>query len=314
LGCALPADELGCQMGQAPHVMRHALPAGTYYVAVSASAPTVAMVTVELAAPTSPSADETCVGSPALAPNHTLPVALGSHQDDVDLGCITGAPDAAYALDLAGPSDVLLVERFAQGDKGAVGLATPVCNAATALGCSLGYTSPARFSKRNVPAGSYRVVAESQLGEDVELTAFVRPAVPPTVVPFADGCADAFAIPPAGGFFQGNTANANADFSAGCDVGGVSGGGARDQLLSLELAAPKRVILDMTGSSYSTVLDVRRGPACPGIEVLHGCAVGYQSPRSYLDLQLDAGTYFIQIDGLQLDEGQWFLDVRVVDP
>jgi hypothetical protein len=171
-----------------------------------------------------------------------------------------------------------------------------------------------RAQKRNVPAGMYRVVAESALAQDVELTAFVRPAVPPTLVPFADGCADAFAIPPEGGFFQGNTANAAADFSAGCDQAGVPPGGAPDQLLSLTLAAQKRVVLDMTGSGYNTLLDVRKGPSCPGMEVVNGCTIGAGPGRSYLDLTLDAGTYFIQIDGLALDKGPWFLDVRVVDP
>ena len=35
---------------------------------------------------------------------------------------------------------------------------------------------------------------------------------------------------------------------------------------------------------------------------------------SFLDLELDAGTYFLQIDGYVLQAGPWFLDVRVVDP
>jgi hypothetical protein len=44
------------------------------------------------------------------------------------------------------------------------------------------------------------------------------------------------------------------------------------------------------------------------------CAVGYYQGRSYLDLVLSAGTYYVQVDGYLLDEGPWFLDVRVVDP
>lgn len=313
-GCALPEDELTCQLSKAPHLFRHALPAGTYYVTTSATAPTTLQVTVETSAPTAPAADETCSGAPVLVPNETIPVVLSDHQDDVSLGCLTGAVDAAYALDLPVASDVLLVERIANGDQGAVGLAPLGCTAATALACVSGGSSPVRASRRNVPAGTYRVVAESLQAQDIELTAFVRPAVPPTLVPFADGCADAFPIPPTGGFFQGNTANATADFATGCDQGGVSGGGARDQLLTLTLTAPKRVVLDMTGSGYNTILDVREGPACPGNEIPMACAVGYAASRSYLDLQLGPGTYFIQVDGYILDEGPWFLDVRVVDP
>lgn len=313
--CALPADEIACHTSAAAHVFRHALPAGTYYVAVSASAPTTANVTVEVSPPTTPPVDETCLGAPILPPNKTTTVVLAGHQDDLNLGCLPGAVDAAYALDLAVASDVLLVQRIGSGDTGAIELAQAACAAPSdQLACGTGSVSPIRTAKHNVPAGSYRVVSESAKGQDTQITAFVRPAVPPQLIPFADACADALTIPPSGGFFQGNTANATGDFNAGCDQGGVPQGGAPDQLLKLTLATPKRVVLDMSGSAYSTVLDVRRGPDCPGIEVPMACAVGYGPGRSYLDVQLGAGTYYLQIDGLALTAGSWFLDVRVVDP
>lgn len=314
-GCALPADELACQTGASPHVFRHALAAGTYYVAVSASAPTVANVTIEASPPTLPQVDETCLGAPALQPNVTTNVTLAGHQDDVNLGCFTGAVDAAYALDLPVASDVLLVQRIASGDTGAIELSQAACAAPSdQLACGTGGVSPVRTAKRNVPAGSYRVVSESYDGQDTQITAFVRPAAAPQLIPFADACADAFVIPPGGGLFKGNTANATSDFNAGCDQGGVPQGGAPEQLLKLTLTTPKRVVLDMAGSAYTTVLDVRKGPGCPGDEMPASCGVGYPPGRSYLDLQLEAGTYYVQIDGLALDSGSWVLDVRVVDP
>jgi len=313
--CALPEDEITCQVAEDAHLFRHALPAGTYTLAVSASAPTTALVTVELAPPTAPPADESCAGAPPIAPNQTLDVSLAGHQDDVQLGCLPGAVDAAYALTLPVASDVLLVERISQSDLGAIQLAAPACAApADLLACASWTPSPVRTAKYNVPAGEYRVVAESQYGQPTQVTAFVRPATPPTLVVFSDGCADALTIPPTGGRFQGTTANAAADFDAGCDQGGVPEGGAPDQLLRLELSAQKRVILDMAGSAYTTLLDVRKGPSCPGTEVLLGCAVGYGGKGSYLDLTLDAGVYHLQIDGLATASGPWFLDVRVVDP
>ncbi len=313
-GCALPGDEITCQSASPAHVHRQALAAGTYFVAISATAPTSFDLSIEVSAPTAPAPDQSCTGAPVLVPNQTIPVALSTHEDATNLGCLAGGVDAAYELDLAVASDVLLVERIAQGDTGAVGLATPGCTLTDALICHADDTSPVRASRRNVPAGAYRVVAESLLGEDVEITAFVRNAVPPTLVPFANGCAEAFPIPPTGGFFQGNTANATASFPAGCDSGGVSGNGAPDELLELTLSATKRVVLDMEGSGYNTILDVRQGPACPGTEIPLGCAAGYSPSRSYLDLTLDAGTYYVQVDGYELDKGPWFLDVRVVDP
>jgi hypothetical protein len=167
---------------------------------------------------------------------------------------------------------------------------------------------------RNLAAGDYRVIAGSLEGDDVEFTAFVRDALPPTLVTFAEGCSEAFPIPAAGGFFQGNTANSTASFPAGCDLGSVSGNGAPDQLLTLTLTKTQRVIFDMEGSGYNTILDIRQGPSCPGTEIVNGCAVGFPPWDSFLDMTLDPGTYFVQIDGYDYASGPWFLDVRVVDP
>lgn len=191
----------------------------------------------------------------------------------------------------------------------------PLCSVDDLLLCVTDSVSPIRTNKRNVAAGEYRVVAESLLGLPTQVTAFVRKTVPAIIVPFADGCDDVLAIPASGGFFQGNTANARASFSAGCDQAGGPPNGARDQLLKLTLTDTKRVVLDMSGSAYSTLLDVRKGPDCPGTEVFQGCTVGYGAQRrSFLDLTLDPGIYFIQVDGFREDEGPWFLDIRVVDP
>jgi hypothetical protein len=314
--CAAPEDEITCGYGFNARAFARALPKGTYYVAVSADGPTDVQLEVSAAPPVPPPPDETCSGAPALVPNKTLGISLTGHTDDIDVGCAPIASvDAAYTLDLASTSDVLLALRIAQGDTGAVSLALPACSgAASSKLCGKGSSSPVRASIRGVPAGSYRAVVESVLGNPVELTAFVRPAVPPTLVPFADTCATATAIPETGGFFQGNTANASADYSAGCDVTGVPPGGAADQMLKLTLHQKKRVVFDMQGSSYSTLLDVRRGETCPGLEMQDACSAGYFSQRSYLDLTLDPGVYWVQVDGYASDEGTWFLDVRVVDP
>jgi len=313
--CAAPEDEITCQAAESVHIYRHSLPPGTYYAGVAATAPTDVSLTLELSPPTPQPADDLCTTAPALTPNVTFDVLFSSHQDDIASSCITGAVDAAYALELSQASDVLLVGRRASQDKAAVALFPPDCDdPAGELACGIAALSPVRAAVRNLPAGSYRVVAESEHGQPMELSAFVRPAVPPTIVPFADSCADVLAIPAAGGFFQGTTANATADFTAGCDQGASGPNGAPDQILSLQLSTTKRVLLSMAGSAYATLLDVRSGPACPGAEVLSGCAAGYYPERSFLDLELGAGTYYIQIDGFGGASGPWFLDVHVVDP
>ncbi|HSO00540.1 MAG TPA: hypothetical protein VLS89_19745, partial [Candidatus Nanopelagicales bacterium] len=313
--CALPEDEITCIIADPGHVFRHSLPAGTYHVGVSATAPTTVALTLDLDPPSPAPADDFCLGAPPIPPNQTLPVSLAGHQDDVQVGCLPGAADAAYALTLPSASDVLLVERISQSDTGAIALMAPACADPTdVLVCNAGAPSPVRASRYNVPPGEYRVVAETLFAQPIEVTAFVRPALPPTLVIFSDGCADAMTIPPGGGRFQGNTGSAAPDFDAGCDQSGQPPGGAGDQLLRLDLPAQKRVILEMAGSAYNTLLNVRQGSSCPGTGVPLGCAVGFGGKGSFLDLVLDPGTYYVQIDGLGGDEGTWFLDVRVVDP
>ncbi len=315
--CATAKDELTCATaifpGKPAHVFRHALPAGTYHVAVASTAPTDVLLTLQTSPPTPPPIDETCDGAPALSPGVTTDVALESHQDDVDTGCLVGGTDAAYRLTLDAKSDVLVVGRYSAGDAAAVVIAAPACGPDDGLTCAAGFISPTRARAHGLAKGDYRIVAESQGGQPMQLTAFVRPATPPTLVPFADGCADALPIPPTGGLFKGNTQNAKADYGAGCDQGSQPAATARDQLLKLELSSPKRVVFDMQGSGYATLLSVKQGPGCPGMELPKGCAAGYYPDRSFLDLTLSAGTYFVQVDGFNGQSGPWFLDVYVAD-
>jgi hypothetical protein len=166
-----------------------------------------------------------------------------------------------------------------------------------------------------VPSGDYRVVVADDLGLQGTVDALVRPTVAPTIIPAAgaDTCAQAVDAS-GGGFFSGDTSTAHADYSNGCDAPTSPPGGAPDQVLSLTLAQPQRVVLDMEGSTYSTILDVRQGPACPGAPIDNGCYVGFSGQRSFLDLELQAGQYWIIVDGYSQAMGPWNLDVRVLSP
>jgi hypothetical protein len=217
-----------------------------------------------------------------------------------------GAPDATFAFELDGKRDVALIGRFSEGDPGAVSIADPAC--AQSLTCSMGLGTR-RAKRYGLAAGSYRAVIESAYGNPVGLSWFERPALATVHVPFADDCEALVTVPEVGGRFSGNTSNAFADFSAGCDVGGQLEGGAPDQMLKLHLNDPHRVIFDMEGSSYETMLSIREGTFCPGAELPLACAPGYREGKSYLDLELPAGDYFIQIDGYDGDSGAWRLDV-----
>lgn len=312
--CALPEDELACHTAPTAKIFRHSLEPGTYYVAVSATAPTTVSLAAAIlpATPTPP--DEDCSSSAALEIGVTTDVDYFQHQDDHSLSCAQPSVDVAYALEVEEASDVLLVSRLSSTDFGALGLSSGACEPQDLLACATSGRSPLRARRRNLAPGDYRVIAESFQALPQQLTAFVRDAAPATFVVFADGCADAVKVPATGGFFQGNTSNSTADFNAGCDSAGGLPGGAKDQLLELELTSTKRVILDMSGSTYATLLDVRKGPSCPGTEVSLACSATIANSPSYLDLELEAGTYYLQIDGLGGATGPWMLDVYVVDP
>lgn len=314
-GCLGYGAELTCQTSPAVSLFARALPAGDYFLAVSATAPTEVDFVIEDSPPSAAPADEDCSSPLSLTPGVPQALDFTDHVDDVSLSCLNAAVDAVYGLSLAQASDLLLVQRLSDGDTGAVGLTNEnggMCGAE--LVCQRSDVSPLRLRKHGVPAGSFKVVAESATAAPSEITAFARPASPTTLVSFADTCAQAIQIPAEGGFFQGNTANASADYDAGCDYGVQPPGGAPEQMLKLTLSAKKRVIFDMQGSGYATLLNVRKGPGCPGTELPQACSVGYAEGRSYLDLTLDAGEYFVQIDGYNRASGTWFLDVFVSQP
>ncbi|HTV18917.1 MAG TPA: putative metal-binding motif-containing protein [Polyangiaceae bacterium] len=310
--CAGLDAELRCTQRALATTQLRALSAGTYVVALSASGPTRARLSLDVSAPTPAPPSDSCASAPALTANQTEVLDFDNHEDDIAVGCSTGAIDTARRLDVAVPSDVLLVARFSPGDVGAVSLALPACNEGDSLGCTRTTEELSRVSRRGLPAGQYRVVTESLVGLPATVLAAVRPASAPTLVPGAEGCDDAVTIDERGGLYQGNTSNASQDLSASCDFATPSG--APDQLLRLVLTAPRRVLFDMRGSGFDTLLDVRRGPSCPGEELERACAVFSAGDRSFLDLDLPAGEYFVQIDGYAGASGNWFLNVFVLDP
>ncbi|MDF2698206.1 MAG: hypothetical protein K0S65_6589, partial [Labilithrix sp.] len=305
-------DELRCRLGSTPPVFARNLAAGTHVFSVAGSTQIDTSVVVKTYPPTPTPPNQSCSTAPDITPNTALTVDLSGQEDAIRNGCLPGGPNAAYKLDLAQPSDVLLIGRFPQGDVGAVSLNRAACTMADLIECAPG-TTPQRASRRNLAAGSYRAVITDQKGLSAQLTALVRPTVPPTVVT-SDDCINPQTIPETGGFFTGDTTNATAEFSAGCDSPGQPIGGANDQLLRLVLTQQRRVVFDMSGSVNTTVLNVRSGDLCPGIEVPNTCNVGTSASRSFLDTTLAAGTYWIQLDGYAGAVGPWNLDVRVLPP
>lgn len=311
-GCKGAGNELTCRIGSpASALFARALPAGQYFLSVASTGPGDLDLRLEESPATEAPADQGCSNPPPIASGQTLELSLSEHADTVNVGCLVGAPDSSHALTLTETSDVLLVARISANDVGAISLAPPSCSEQGRFACGTASTSPVRAQAFGVPPGPYRAVAESSLGSPMALTAFTRRAVPATLVAFADDCSAPLEIPVTGGRFKGNTVNQHADFSAGCDYGNQAKNGAPDQLLHLRLETKSRVVLDTAGSKYDTMLSVRSGASCPGNELPLACAAGTAPSRSFLDLDLESGDYYVQVDGYGGDAGAWSLDVYV---
>jgi hypothetical protein len=299
-------SELTCRKSQPGRLFVRDLAPGTYAVMVAGTGPEDVSLRLETGPVSETPPGEGCDDARLLAAGVEQRVDLSIHEDAVFPQCLVGAPDATFAFEIAGKRDVALIGRFAGGDQGAVSIAKAGCSDNYTCRSGLGTQRAVRYG---LDAGEYRAVIESARGNPVALSWFERPAVTAVYVPFADDCDGLVTIPQTGGRFSGNTGNAFPDFDGGCDVGGQEDGGAPEQMLKLSLSAPHRVIFDMQGSGYNTMLSVREGKFCPGVELPLACAPGYGASRSYLDLDLQAGDYFVQIDGYDGASGPWKLDV-----
>jgi len=69
------------------------------------------------------------------------------------------------------------------------------------------------------------------------------------------------------------------------------------------------MVFDLFGSDYDTLLVVRDASSCPGAEIVGTCSLGRGSARSFLDVELDLGSYTLQIDGYNGVSGAWTLEV-----
>jgi hypothetical protein len=308
--CTEAKDELTCRAASPTELFARALAAGRYYLALGGTGPVDVELVLRTEPPSEPPSDEGCGAPPVAVPGETRQVSLVDHVDAVRIGCLVGAPDASAAIELEERSDVVVIQTGSDGDRGAPLIARAPCESdVDALSCRASESWPVRTVARGVGPGSLRAVVETSQGAPTTLTVFQRPAAQTVLVPRADDCTNAFEIPENGGRFQGNTQNFFADFDASCDYGGQPRGGAPDQLLSLTLSRRRRMVFDLAGSDYDTLLVVRNATSCPGNEITGACAVGYITARSFLDMELDAGAYYVQIDGYNGASGAWSLDV-----
>jgi hypothetical protein len=314
--CNSDESEITCRAASPTELYARALDAGRYTVALSGTGPAEVELVLSISPATEPPPTEGCSEPPPIEPGVTAQVALSDATDAVQIGCLVGAPDATFALELEERSDVMLLQSGSDGDRGGVLIATDPCDGPDhRVICQGSEQWPVRAVAHGLEPGSIRAVVETARGNPTTLTALTRPAQSSVFVQFADECEDAFELPATGGRFEGNTGNQYADYDASCDYGGAPPGGAPEQMLKLTLDEPRRVVLDSSFSNYVTMLAVRKADACPGEQIAGGCVITYnvsgadEPSYAFIDTVLEAGSYFIQIDGYNGDKGRWVLEV-----
>lgn len=305
--CTDATSALRCVYGGPATGRVYRLPAGTYFVVVEGPSyrDVDFMLTVELLTPSDPPAGDLCSDPIPLTVGTAYTGSFLDMQDDIDVSCGFRYRDVAHSFTLPSASDVTI--ELDGGTFANMSLRGTCDDGASQLICVSG--DPARTRLRGLGAGTYYVIAESSSGSSYTLR--VDAAPPTMVVPVSgnDTCATAHVVPAAGGLFTGNTTGLVNDYTAVCG----SGAGSPDAAFELTLTGRSRVVASTEGSSYDTVLHIHRDP-CTSAE-LHCDDDGGAGVTSLLDRVLDAGTYYIVVDGFGTGStGSYVLDVTVSAP
>ena len=285
-------DELRCRVGPVPPLFARSLAPGPHVFTVAGTRQIDASILVKTYPADAAPNDQSCATADPSSPNTTFAGHLSKHEDAIKNGCLPGGPSAAYKLDLAVDERRARHRALPAERAGSVSLSGPGAGPPTSscrrlrdggdAAARVGAEGPGgklpRGGRRRARAdgAAHRARAAQRAADGRRALRQLRDAV--------------HASRTTGGFFIGDTTNSSADFSAGCDAPGQPIGGAKDQIMKLALTQKQRVVLDMIGSSYTTILDVRQGATCPATEVPNACYVGFNAGRSFLDLTLDPGT------------------------
>ncbi len=307
--CADAASTLRCTRGEPAQARYHELPPGTYFLWVeSASGREVSYrLDVRFESPTPPPPGDTCADPIVLMSGEPFIGTLSDKQDDLSTRCGFAYRESVHRFTLSETRDVLLT-----ADAGGAFLSLSVrpdcASQEGALRCESG--APATVSLRSLPPGDYYVLLESARAASYQITLETSDPVPLTEVSGNDTCERAFVVPSGGGLFRGSTMGMAQDYGASCGAMATS----PDVAFQVDLPARKRLVARTDGSSFDTVLTLHRG-AC-GSATERACDDdGGEGVSSMLDRVLDAGTWFVVVDGFGSSQaGEYLLEISVTDP
>jgi hypothetical protein len=310
--CADRVDEIACRNTDVGPLIVPSLPAGTYVVTVATTTAPALEVLATLGAPSAPPPGSSCLLPVVVAPGQRVTAPLDDRADFVRSGCTTGGSAAAFRVDVPAPSDLVVVGRLPLVAAGGLALLDPVCTPGAARSCTIGST-PFHLTRRAEPAGPLYVSLSSNGGGSASLAVYARAPVSDAPITGSADCLTAATIDPAGGRYSGDSTGLASSVRTSCDTA-TANPRAPTQIFKLVLPARRRVLLESSGSAFPTILALRAGASCPGLEVNDACDVGFSAARSFLDRVLDAGTYWVVLTGFGGAQGPWTLDVFTAAP
>jgi len=319
--CEEPTSEFACNddMGDTRHSeIRTVVDPGTYFVYSDGysggEAPAAGSYTIR--ADTAPLAGGNAAGDSCQA---ALPLLAGTAaeadtfeaSDDYSGSCGgQGSPDVVYAFDLTGRSRVAVSVANA-AFSGALYVQRTCGDTSTEATCAAfapgarAADAPAQLDTI-LPRGHYVLVVDGASAEEfgtAQLTMTIS-----DVAALERACRAAPLLHP-GHTENGTTAGGQDRFHASCAEGTAS----NDVMYRLRLRRRSTVRISMS-SDYDGALYLRRDCTDAATEVVCNDDTG-DNRHSQIDTTLDAGTYFVFVDGFRGgNEGTYSLDVQVSRP
>lgn len=295
-GSSAPMDTLECAFDFPATLRRHSLPAGDYFLIVGSSGNGEVDLDVRFSAPTPPPTNDTCASATVLTASGTYPGSTVGLRNDYALPCNGGSyADAVWEFTLASPQNVTISTNVREYNA-AVALVPNCASPLAPLRCARGWGGTPSFRVYNLPAGTYRIIAETgTTTADFLLTLRMDP---PSSAPPEDACPSpepGASIDLADGMpHVARTGELEDEYTLSCD----SFRGARDAVYRLTLDATSDVRISARAPSGSTYVSFRNSPcASPSSE--RRCVPTGGAGSMDVDFSqrgLPAGTYWVIVE------------------
>ncbi len=310
--CGMPHSEIACNddYPDTRHsALREALEPGTYYLLATGYGDGRGSFSITSAVAETPNPAEVCRQAPQLTPGQDVTgTTAGCLADTFQATCAAGArsPEKVYQLNVAARSRVR-IEASTTTHDGALYIRRNCTDAASEIVCNDDYIDNRHsLLTATLDPGTYYLFADGYAeGEQGAFTIRAQVAQLGGAPVPGDNCTSAQPLAP--GTLRGSTMSAGADLTGSC----ADSQDAPDLVYALNLSENSRVRVrpvraDMLVAMYiqSTCGDVASEVTC--------VAAGPRNPAPMLERVLNAGNYFLVVDGVDQNEfGDFEMNVEI---